>query len=152
MNAGGESYRFRLCPVMLETVFSPIPSGLGFIFSVGKKIDYRIISGYVIRELGVQDPILNHKKIINHLDYDSRNLFIGPALTVHMNHTERVLRRFPTFRHGLTRDHVRRDRDRQNCKLAQGLTFTKVQDCRGEIITGAGATTSPLPTAPPTHL
>ena len=116
--------------------FRPIPAELGFIFSARKETDNRMISGYVIRELGDQDPIHNHKKIINHLDHVSRMMFMGPVLTIHMNHIEKVLMRFPTFRHGLTRDHVRRDRDRQNWKVAQELTFSKVQDCLGEIMTG----------------
>ena len=71
----------------------PIPLELGLIFSAGKEIDNTMIPGYVIRELGDQDQIHNHKIIINHLDHVSRNLYIGPGMTVHMVHIERVLRR-----------------------------------------------------------
>jgi hypothetical protein len=58
-----------------ETCTKPIPKELGFIFSARKEINE---NGYTIRELGDQDVIHNHKKIINHLDHTSRMLYIGP--------------------------------------------------------------------------
>ncbi|CAG2201629.1 unnamed protein product [Mytilus edulis] len=94
-------------------------------------------NGYVIREIGDQDVIHNHKKIINHLDHTSRMLHIGPDLLVHMNQIELVMRSFPVLVHGLTRDHVRRDRDRQNWKVAQELSFQRVQDCLNDLINGS---------------
>ncbi|CAG2248063.1 unnamed protein product [Mytilus edulis] len=94
-------------------------------------------NGYVIREIGDQDVIHNHKKIINHLDHTSRMLHIGPDLLVHMNQIELVMRSFPVLVHGLTRDHVRRDRDRQNWKVAQSYHFQRVQDCLNDLINGS---------------
>ena len=92
--------------------FQPIQEDIGFIFSVRREDKEH---GYVIRELGDQDPIHNHEQFINHLDHVSRMLHIGPGLLVHMNHLEQVLQRLPLLDHGLAREHVRRDPDRQNC-------------------------------------
>ncbi|XP_071151922.1 uncharacterized protein [Mytilus edulis] len=64
-------------------------------------------------------------------------LHIGPDLLVHMNQIELVMRSFPVLVHGLTRDHVRRDRDRQNWKVAQELSFQRVQDCLNDLINGS---------------
>ncbi|CAG2238803.1 unnamed protein product [Mytilus edulis] len=53
-----------------------------------------------------------------------------------MNHVEKVIQEFSLFQHGLTREHVRRNRDRQNWKIAQELSFKKVQDCLDILIAG----------------
>ena len=53
-----------------------------------------------------------------------------------MNHVERVVNEFPAMQHGLTRGHVRRDRDRQNWKIAQYLRFQIVINFPQRIVDG----------------
>ena len=123
---------FQLMSVDVSMQYRPIPLQLGFVFSAKKEVLED--SSYVIRDKGDQDPIHNHKKYINHLDHVSRIIHIGPGCLVLMNHVEMVVERIPVLRHGLNRDHVRRDRDLQNWKVAQELRFLRVQECISSII------------------
>lgn len=66
-------------------IFQPVPKILGFVFSARKEIKG---DSYIIREMGDQDVIHNHKKVINHLDHTSRMMYIGPDVVVHVNHIE----------------------------------------------------------------
>ena len=54
--------------------FQPIPQDLSFVLSRCKEIKG---GSYVIRDLGDQDYIHNHKKLLNPLDHGSRVLMIG---------------------------------------------------------------------------
>ena len=54
--------------------FQPIPQDLGFVLSCRKEIKGE---SYVIRDLGDQDYIHNHKKLLNPLDHSSRVLMMG---------------------------------------------------------------------------
>ena len=54
-----------------------------------------------------------------------------------MNHIELVTRLFDRIQHGLCSDHLLR-RDRQNWKVAQELTFVRVQQCLEAIVRGEG--------------
>ena len=53
-----------------------------------------------------------------------------------MNHVELLVEKMSVFKHGLTREHVRRERDRQNFKIAQQLAFKCVQESFDDLITG----------------
>ena len=108
-SSDGDSRRRKLIVQLMtkdETEsFRPISEKSGFTFAAVKE---QVGDHYVIRSLGDQDPIHNHKKLVNHLDHISRSLCIGPGLFVHMNHIEQVIQRLPVLEHGLTREHVRR--------------------------------------------
>ena len=123
-SSDGDSRRRKLMVQMMTSEagerFSPIPPELGFIFTTRQEIISD--SFYSLSGMGDQDPIHNHKKFVNHLDSVSRTVRIGPGLVVLMNHIELVLKQFPVLRHGLNKDHVRRERDRQNWKVAQEIT------------------------------
>ena len=74
----------QLMSVDVGMRYHPISLQLGFVFSAKKEV--REDSSYVIRDIGDQDPIHNHKKYINDLDHVSRIIHIGPGLLVLMNH------------------------------------------------------------------
>ena len=106
---------------------------LGFTFTARKENRDDLGGSYVLRDLGDQDAIHQHKKMINPLDHASRIMMFGNCLMIHMNHLLKVYEQFPKFTHGLTKVHLER-KDRQNWKIAQELTFTKVQDCLKNMI------------------
>lgn len=144
-SSDGDSRWWKLMvQLMLSDVgerFSPISEAEGFVFSARKE---PADSGYVLRDIGDQDQIHNHKKYINHLDLVSKVLQIGPSHAVLMNHIEMVIQKFPVLKHSLSKDHVRRERDRQNWKIAQELSFRRVQDRLEKIVDGEE-------TIPPDH-
>ena len=130
----------RRCKLQLQNMlydetekFQPIPSNLGFIMSVKK--ENTVDGKYVIRNVGDQDAIHNHKKRINPLDHASRVITMGEGFIVHMNHLVLVSEQFPRLSHGLTKTHLER-KDRQNWQVAQEITFLRVQVCLKKIILG----------------
>ena len=132
----GDSRRRKL---MLENMscnqgerYQPIPRSLGFHLTAKKEI---CEDTYTIRQVGDQDYIHQHKKLINALDQESRILTMG-SYNIHLNHIQLVAKEFDVRRHHLTKDHLER-RDRQNWKVAQELAFTRVQDCLSEILHGS---------------
>ena len=111
--------------------FQPIAKDLDFILTAEKVIGE---SGYRIRNLSDSDFIHNHKKLINHLDHNSRSLRMGPYL-VHLNHIRNVFNVFDFHQHGITREDINRA-DKQNWRSAQRLTFPKVRDCLDMVMKG----------------
>ena len=111
--------------------FQPIPQDLGFVLSCRKEIKGE---SYVIRDLGDQDYIHNHKKLLNPLDHSSRVLMMGGNI-VHMNHLQLVYDTFSHTEHGLGLDDINR-RDRQNWRSVQKLTLLRVQNCLQRLIDG----------------
>ena len=103
--------------------FQPIPKSLGFVLTCEKIIlqDDR----YVIRNNCDQDSIHNHKKLVNHLDHQSRSMRMGTFL-VHLNHVREVYERFDFSEHGLRSTDIDRD-DKQNWRSAQRLSFKCIQ-------------------------
>ncbi len=139
-SSDGDSRRRKL---MLENQmnesngrYQPIPSNLGFSFSVKKEESPNAAGGYVIRGIGDQDAIHQHKKFINPLDHPVRVMMMGTNFMVHMNHLQRVADMFPRIRHGLGKSHIERT-DRQNWRIAQEMTFLPVQACLRELVDGA---------------
>ena len=101
--------------------YRPVPMELGFHLCPEKVDDALASGGFHIQGLGNQDPIHNHKKIINHLDHSSRSLTMGKYL-IYSNHLLLLLERQSTMLHGLTRTHIIR-KDRQNWKICQEISF-----------------------------
>ena len=111
--------------------FQPIPHDLGFVLSCRKELKGHT---YVLRDLGDQDYIHNHKKLLNPLDHSSRVLMMGNN-TAHMNHLQLVYDTFSHHDHALGLDDVNR-RDRQNWRSVQKLTLLRVQNCLQRLIDG----------------
>ena len=111
--------------------FQPIPQDLGFVLSCRKEIKG---DSYVVRDLGDQDYIHNHKKLLSPLDHSSRVLMMGKNI-VHMNHLQLVYDTFSHTEHGLGLDDINR-RDRQNWRSVQKLTLLRVQNCLQRLING----------------
>ena len=63
--------------------YQPIPRELGFILTCEKV--FLDDGTYIIRNNCDQDSIHNHKKLVNHLDHQSRSMRMGKYL-VHLNH------------------------------------------------------------------
>ena len=82
--------------------------------------------GYNIRNNCDQDSIHNHKKLINHLDHQSRSMRMG-VNRVHLNHGREVYEKFEFVDHGLLSIDIDRD-DKQNWRSAQRLSFSNVRD------------------------
>ena len=134
---GDSRRRVLMLSKMLSTAgirYNPVGKDNGFFLTA--KQEPLSDGGYVIRDLGDQDWIHNGKKYINHLDHVSRNLMMGNGLVVLMNHVERLIANDNVHNHGLTKEHVRRDRDRQNWKIAQELSFKRVQERMEHLMSG----------------
>ena len=134
-SSDGDSRRRKLMLQLLRSKegfrFQPIPHDLGFVLSCRKELRSHT---YVLRDLGDQDYIHNHKKLLNPLDHSSRVLMMGNN-TVHMNHLQLVYDTFSHHDHGLGLDDVNR-RDRQNWRSVQKLTLLRVQNCLQRLIDG----------------
>ena len=136
----GDGHRRKLRLELLETDgfdqthFRPIPAHLGFHLCATKVEDEEAPSGFCIEGLGDQDPIHNHKKVINHIDHTSRTLTAGRYF-IDSNHLLLLFEKQSSLHHGLKRTHVIR-KDRQNWKICQEITFVKVQSCLQDIIDG----------------
>ena len=104
-----------------------------FVFTA-KKI-FKEDGGWMISDVGDQDWIHNGKKYICHLDHVSRSLRLGDGKLVLMNHVE-LLVEVSVFKHRLTKEHVRRGRDRQNLEIAQQLAFKCAQESFNDLISG----------------
>ena len=150
-SSDGDSRRRKLMVQMMLTDegerFRPIEEEKGFIFSARKVAceEGPLGPSYLIKDVGDQDPIHNHKKYINHLDHVSKVIYIGPGLVVLMNHIEIFIERISVLKHGLNKEHVRRERDRQNWKTAQELCSIKVQKCLSDIKDGTADKLPPDP-------
>lgn len=146
-SSDGDSRRRKLMMQLMSVdlppldTFQPISSDLGFSYKC-RKVNTE--HGYMIKQIGDQDAIHEHKKLINPLDHPTRILQIGPGLMVHMHHINLIVEHVPVIEHGLNKDHILR-RDRQNWKHAQELTFLKVQSCLQRLING---TYEDFPTEP----
>ena len=92
--------------------YDPIGKANSFVFTV-KKI-FKEDGGWMISDVGDQDWIHNGKKYLCQLDHVSRSLKLGDGKLVLMNHVELLVDRVSVFKHWLTKEHVRRGRDRQN--------------------------------------
>ena len=134
-SSDGDSRRRKLMLQLMRSNeglrFQPIPQDLGFVLGCRKELKGHT---YVLRDLGDQDYIHNHKKLLNPLDHSSRVLMMGNN-TVHMNHLQLVYDTFSHHEHGLGLDDVNR-RDRQNWRSVQKLTFLRVQNCLQRLIDG----------------
>ena len=86
---------------------------------------------YNIRNNCDQDSIHNHKKLINHLDHQSRSMRMGVNL-VHLNHVRAVYEKFEFIDHGLLSTDIERD-DKQNWRSAQRLSFSNVRKLLSQI-------------------
>ena len=137
-SSDGDSRRRKLMmQKMLKTDgvrYDPIGKKNGFLFTARKKV--KGDGNWTISDVGDQDWIHNAKKFICHLDHISRCLQLGDGKFVLMNHVELLVEKMSVFKHGLTREHVRRERDRQNFKIAQQLAFKCVQESFDDLITG----------------
>ena len=111
--------------------FQPIPQDLGFALSCREEMKG---NNYVVRDLGDQDYIHNHKKLLNPLDHSSRVLMMGNNI-VHMNHLQLVYDTFSHNEHGLGLDDINR-RNRQNWRSVQKLTLLRVHNCLQWLIDG----------------
>ena len=109
----------------------PIPFDEGFTLSAKKEPSDP--GRYVIRNIGHQDAIHQHRKFINPIDHLTRIMMIGPRYMIRMNHLQMVAGRFPTIRHLITKNLITR-KDRQNWKEFQEISFLGLQDCLKEII------------------
>lgn len=111
--------------------FQPIPRNLGFIYTAAKK---SFGDSYTIEKLCDSDYIHCHKKLINHLDHESRIMTMGNQ-RVHLNHIQLVYDTFPATQHGLSKCDVDRT-DKQNWNSAQRITFSVVRDCLQDLVDG----------------
>ena len=134
-SSDGDSRRRKIMLQLMRSKeglrFQPIPQDLGFVLSCRKEIKG---NNYVVRDLGDQDYIHNHKKLLNPLDHSSRVLMMGTDI-VHMNHLKLVYETFSHTEHGLGLDDINR-RDRQNWRSVQKLTSLRVQNCFQRLIDG----------------
>ena len=103
--------------------FRPISACLGFHLCVRVTASPDTDGTFIISNLGDQDGIHNHKKLINHLDHSSRTLKVGPRM-IHMNHLMFLIQEKSVSEHGLTKSHVIR-KDRQNWKICQEMCFKR---------------------------
>ena len=137
-SSDGDSRRRKLMvQKMLKTggdSYDPIGKENSFVFTA-KKI-FKEDGGWMISDVGDQDWIHNGKKYICHLDHVSRSLRLGDGKLVFMNHVELLVDKVSVFKHRLTKEHVRRGRERQNWKIAQQLAFKCVQESFNDLITG----------------
>ena len=127
-SSDGDSRRRKLMLQLMKSKeglrFQPIPQDLGFVLSCCKEMKG---NNYVVRDLGDQDYIHNHKKLLNLPDHSSRVLMMGNNI-VHMNHLQLVYDTFSHNEHGLGLDDINR-RDRQNWRSVQKLTLLRVHNC-----------------------
>ena len=128
-NASDGDSRRRKLFVMLESSregvrFQPIPIELVFVLTAEKSFKD---NSYVLCHLCDDDYLHCHKKLVNHLDHDSRMVRMGKYF-VHMNHIRYIYDNFPREVLGLNRCDVDRD-DRQNTASVEWLTFPIVREC-----------------------
>ena len=137
-SSDGDSRRRKLMTQkMLKTDgvrYNPIGKKNGFVFTAKKKVS-EDGSSWVISDVG-QDWIYSAKKYICHLNHVSRCLPLGDGNFVLMNHVQQLVEKISVFKHNLTKEHVHRDRDRQNWKIALQLAFKCVQERFDDLITG----------------
>ena len=108
----------------------PIPNHQGFAMSCQLREDAET----VICNLGDQDYIHNHKKLLNPLDHGSRTLTLG-QYRVHMNDLRLVQDICDFDQHKLSADDINRT-DRQNWLSAQKLTLPRVAKCLQDLLEG----------------
>ena len=121
--------------------FRPVPKNLGFVFSPLKESGAN--GSYVLRNIGNQDFIHVHKKLINPLDHNARFMIMGKHV-VHMNHLRLVAESFDGLAHNLSESHLQR-KDRQNWRVAQEICSLKVQECLKKLIEGRNMNRAPDP-------
>ena len=103
--------------------YQPIPRELGFILTCERV--FLDDGTNIIRNNCDQDSIHNHKKLVNHLDHQSRSMRMGKYL-VHLNHVREVYEKYQFTVHGLLSTDIERD-DKQNWRSVQRLTFRHVR-------------------------
>ena len=115
--------------------YNPIGRENNFIFSAQKVVKEN--GAYCTYDcVGDKDWIHKGKKYVGHLDHVSRTLGFGEGKLALLNHVELIVEKIDVFQHRLSKEHTRRDRDRQNWKIAQQIAFKKVQNCFDDIIEG----------------
>ena len=122
-SSDGDSRRRKVFLSLMRIVgqnrFQPIDRELGFVLTC-EKVPFDDGS-YKIKNNCDQDSIHNHKKLVNHLDHNSRSMRMGNYL-VHLNHVRDIYERYDFTEHGLLSTDINRD-DKQNWRSAQRLSF-----------------------------
>ena len=65
---------------LLTDRYQPIPFGEGFTLLAKKEPSDEYPGGYVIRDIGDQDAMHQHRKLINPIDHPTRITMLGPSI------------------------------------------------------------------------
>ena len=111
--------------------YQPVPTSEGFVLSCRQEEVNS--SEAVIRDLTDMDPIHNHKKLIRQISHATRVLKFAEGHFAHMNHIRLIFEKYPASSHGLQLEADIEQKDPQDWRSAQRLTFVRVQELLLEV-------------------